>query len=109
MIRVVRPWNSLPMWVGPGPPGLSIYILVLLTRLFFNPHTAHSDVGGTYVFFSLFCTQISFKICKNLKYGRVHFYLQPKMGMQNSEFEEFDANLKTFAKKNKFLDFSTVT
>jgi len=47
MIRVGRPWNLLLMWVGPGPPGLSIYMLVLLTRLFFNPHTAYSDVGGT--------------------------------------------------------------
>jgi hypothetical protein len=48
MIRVVIPWNSLLMGlVGPGPPGLSICILDLLARLFFNPHTAHSDVGGT--------------------------------------------------------------
>jgi hypothetical protein len=47
MIRVGRPWNLLLMWVGPGPPGSSIYMLVLLTRLFFNPHTAYSDVGGT--------------------------------------------------------------
>jgi hypothetical protein len=47
MIRVGRPWNPLLMWVGPGPPGLSIYMLVLLTRLFFNPHTAYPDVGGT--------------------------------------------------------------
>jgi hypothetical protein len=49
MIRVGRPWNLLLMWVGPGPPGLSIYMLVLLTRLFFNPHTAYSDVGATVV------------------------------------------------------------
>jgi hypothetical protein len=47
MIRVGRPWNPLLMWVGPGPPGLSKYMLVLLTRLFFNPHTAYPDVGGT--------------------------------------------------------------
>ncbi len=47
MIRVGRPWNLLLMWVGPGPPGLIIYMLVLLTRLFFNPHTAYSDVGCT--------------------------------------------------------------
>ncbi len=25
-----------------------IYIFVFLTRLFFNPHTVHSDVGGTH-------------------------------------------------------------
>ncbi len=49
MIRVGRPWNLLLLLVGPGPPGLYMYmyILVLLTRHFFNPHTAHSDVGGT--------------------------------------------------------------
>jgi hypothetical protein len=47
MIRVGRPWNLLLMWMGSGPPGLSIYMLVLLTRLLFNPHTAYSDVGGT--------------------------------------------------------------
>jgi hypothetical protein len=49
MIRVGRPWNLLLMWVGPGPPRLSIYMLVLLTRLLFNPHTAYSDVGGTII------------------------------------------------------------
>ncbi len=46
MIRVGRPWNLLLLWVGPGPPGLFIYMLVLLTRLIFNPHTGYSDVGG---------------------------------------------------------------
>jgi hypothetical protein len=36
------------MWMGPGPPSLSyIHIRPFLTRLFFNPHTVHSDVGGT--------------------------------------------------------------
>jgi hypothetical protein len=29
------------------PVSLTIYIFVLLTRLFFNPHTVHSNVGGT--------------------------------------------------------------
>jgi hypothetical protein len=47
MIRVGRPWNLLLLWVGPGPPGLFIYMLVLLARLIFNPHIAYSDVGGT--------------------------------------------------------------
>ncbi len=54
MIRVGRPWNLLLLLVGPGPSGLSMYILVLLTRLFFNPHISHSDVGGTTLFHS-FC------------------------------------------------------
>jgi hypothetical protein len=31
----------------------SIYIFVSLTRLFLNLYTAHSDVGGTMLYFSL--------------------------------------------------------
>jgi hypothetical protein len=47
MIKVSKPWNLLLLWVGPGPLGLLTYMLVLLTRLIFNPYTAYSDVGGT--------------------------------------------------------------
>jgi hypothetical protein len=35
------------MWMGPGPPNLFYLHIRLLTRLFFNPYTVHSDVGGT--------------------------------------------------------------
>jgi hypothetical protein len=47
MIRVGRPWNLLLLLMGPRPLGSFSYLLVLLTRLIFNPHTAYSDVGGT--------------------------------------------------------------
>jgi hypothetical protein len=47
MIRVGRPWNLLLLLMGPRPLGFFSYLLVLLTRLFFNLHTAYSDVGGT--------------------------------------------------------------
>jgi hypothetical protein len=47
MIRVGRSWNLLHLLVGPGPSGSLYYLLVLMTRLVFNPHTAYSDVGGT--------------------------------------------------------------
>jgi hypothetical protein len=53
MITVVEPWN--PLLIGRDLDLLlcPIYIFVLLTRLFFNPHTAHSDVGGTMDVFAI--------------------------------------------------------
>jgi hypothetical protein len=34
-------------WWALDLPGFSNYLLVLMTRLVFNRHTAYSDVGGT--------------------------------------------------------------
>jgi hypothetical protein len=46
---VVEPWDPSLMWMGPGPPNLFYLHIRLLTRLFFDPYTVHSDVGGTTV------------------------------------------------------------
>ncbi len=42
-----EPWDPSLMWMGPRPPNLFYLHIRLLTRLFFNPYTVHSDVGGT--------------------------------------------------------------
>jgi hypothetical protein len=46
----VDPGTYCMLLMGPGPLGSVSYLLVLLTRLVFNPHTAYSDVGGTLPF-----------------------------------------------------------
>ena len=48
MTRVDGPWNFLLLLGGPWTSRVSFnYLLVLMTRLVLNLHTAYSDVGGT--------------------------------------------------------------
>ncbi len=59
------PWTS---WV--------VYILVLLTRLFFNPHTAYSDVGGTGTFTSFFKGKKVKKMSQNSRNQNFSYYFR---------------------------------
>ncbi len=49
LMITVDPGTSSMLLMGPGPLGSFSYLLVLLTRLVFNLHTAYSAVGGTIV------------------------------------------------------------